>query len=89
MNVHLGEKMEDFIEDLVKSGGYQTNSEVVRAGLRLLEEHETLRKLRVDELRKDIRKGIDDFDSGRTLSAKDVFNELRSMSTAKRKASKR
>jgi len=54
MTVDTGEKLRVFIESLVESGGYKTNSEVVRDGLRLLQEKqassnlETLRQL-IDE----------------------------------------
>ena len=34
MNVSLGEKWEQFVESKVKSGDYQTASEVLRDGLR-------------------------------------------------------
>ena len=41
MNVSIGERWEDFVERAVKSGRYSSASEVVREGLRLVEERET------------------------------------------------
>ncbi len=41
MNVSIGERWEDFVERAVKGGRYASASEVVREGLRLVEERET------------------------------------------------
>lgn len=40
MNVSVGERWENFLDDAVKSGRYGSVSEVVREGLRLVEERE-------------------------------------------------
>ncbi|BBQ01682.1 antitoxin ParD (plasmid) [Burkholderia sp. SFA1] len=40
-SVSLGDHFADFVEDRVRTGRYSTASDVVRAGLRLLEEQET------------------------------------------------
>lgn len=40
MNVSIGERWEGFVESVVKSGRYASASEVVREGLRLVEERE-------------------------------------------------
>jgi len=47
MNVSIGERWEGFVDNAVKSGRYGSASEVVREGLRLVEEREEkLRALR-------------------------------------------
>lgn len=38
MTVNIGEELRGFVESLVESSKYKTNSEVVRDGLRLLQE---------------------------------------------------
>jgi antitoxin ParD1/3/4 len=57
----IGKHFEGLIESLIKSGRYSTASEVMREGLRLIEEREERRKARLEALRAEIQKG---FDSG-------------------------
>jgi len=45
MTVDTGEELRNFVESLVKSGNYRTNSEVVRDSLRLLQEKQAASKL--------------------------------------------
>lgn len=64
MNVNLGETFDQFIADLIRSGLYQSQSEIVREGLRLLKEREDIRKMRLALLRGEIDKGVEQLDSG-------------------------
>lgn len=48
----LGSHFEAFIEAQVREGHYANASEVVREGLRLLEDEEKLRALRLDRLQR-------------------------------------
>lgn len=55
----LGDRFEGFVKQLVASGRYASASEVLRDGLRLLEEQENLKQAKLDALRRDIAKGLD------------------------------
>lgn len=59
VNVSLTKELERLVNDKVKGGLYLSASEVVREALRLLEERDRLQQLRLEELRKEIRKGLD------------------------------
>jgi antitoxin ParD1/3/4 len=65
MNVSLTDELEQFVQTQVKSGMYYSASEVIREGLRLLKEKDMLRQIKIDELRKEIQKGIE---SGTSVS---------------------
>ena len=55
----IGKHFEAFIEGLIESGRYSTASEVMRDGLRLIEEREERRAAKLEALRAEIQKGID------------------------------
>ena len=55
----IGKHFEELIESLIASGRYSTASEIMRDGLRLVEEREERRKAKLEALRAEIQKGID------------------------------
>lgn len=57
-SVALGSHFEEFVKKQLESGRFNNVSEVVRAGLRLLEDEEKIREMRQQELRAAIREGI-------------------------------
>ena len=54
----LGGRFEAFIDAQVKTGRYNNASEVVREGLRLLEDYELTLRSRSDELRTLVNEGL-------------------------------
>lgn len=74
MNISLTPELESMIRQKVKEGRYLSASEVVREALRLLEDSERLREIRLDSLRRDIADGVDQLNRGESgpLSAEEV-----------------
>ena len=57
-SIALGNHFERFISSVLDSGKYNTASEVIRAGLRLLEERETKEKLLIKALKEGEESGF-------------------------------
>ena len=70
-NVVLTDQQATMIERLVHSGRYQNASEVLRDGLRLVQQREAEDKARVAALRQAARIGLADFAAGRYRSFAD------------------
>lgn len=64
-NVVLSQHQHELVESLVKSGRYQNASEVLRAGLRLLEREQVEETAKVAVLRQAAEHGLLDLASGR------------------------
>jgi antitoxin ParD1/3/4 len=77
MNVSLTPELERLVAEKVESGMYSSASEVVREGLRLLQERDELRRARLEELRREITKGVEQADRGELMDGEQVFAELR------------
>ena len=79
MNVSLTPEFEKLINDKVKSGRYNSASEVVRESLRLLQDHDELNRIRRDELRREIMLGVEQIRNGEGITVKaselDAFAE--------------
>lgn len=76
MNVSLTPEFEEFIQERVRSGRYHSASEVVREALRLLEDQDEVRRLRLDEIRKRIAAGLASLDLGKAIPGDEAFDEL-------------
>jgi antitoxin ParD1/3/4 len=64
-NVVISEHQHDFVETLVQSGRYQNASEVLREGLRLIEQREQLEMFKLKALQEAADKGWVDIAAGR------------------------
>jgi antitoxin ParD1/3/4 len=69
----IGEHFEQFIKDQIQQGRYASASEVIRDGLRVLEDKGKLRAAKLEALRADIQKGIN---SGPGRPVQNVAAEL-------------
>ncbi|OFZ97317.1 MAG: CopG family transcriptional regulator [Betaproteobacteria bacterium RIFCSPLOWO2_02_FULL_62_17] len=67
-NVVLTDHQAQLVEKLVSTGRYQNASEVLRDGLRLIEDREAEDRARLHALREAARIGIADSDAGRFCS---------------------
>jgi len=77
MNVSLTPELEMIVNEKVKGGMYNSASEVMREGLRLLQQRDEMRETKLKALRVEIQKGIDDLEGGRFRDGADVMSELK------------
>ena len=85
MNVPLPPELEKLVKEKVKTGFYDTAAEVIREGLRLLEDRDRFYRLRLMALRREVKKGLDQLDRGESISGEQVFQELRAKVRARRR----
>lgn len=88
MNVSLTPELEEFVQQKVKTGRYSGASEVVREALRLLEQRDQLEAIKLTELRKEIRKGLDS-GPATPFSADDLKQKLTARLDRKKKSKRR
>ena len=81
MNVSLTPELDKWINEKVASGLYQSSSELIREGLRLLMVREEQRQAMIAELREDLLTGITQLDKGKS---QDLDKEL--LKSIKKKA---
>ncbi|WP_336966773.1 type II toxin-antitoxin system ParD family antitoxin [Sphingobium aquiterrae] len=72
ISADLGQQLEGFVAQLVAAGRYNSKSEVLREGVRLVQDREA----RLAALDASIARGIADADAGRTTPAANVFDRL-------------
>ena len=72
ISADLGQQLETFVASLVATGRYNSKSEVLREGVRLIQDRET----RLAALDASVVRGLADADAGNTTPADDVFERL-------------
>lgn len=72
ISADLGAQLETFVTSLVEAGRYNSKSEVLREGIRLIQEREA----RLAVLDQSIARGLADAEAGRVRPAADVFARL-------------
>jgi len=88
MNVNLTPELVKLIQDKVKSGLYNNQSEVVREALRLLAEQDQVRQAHLEKLREALAEGLRQADGGELLEGEEVIREMRAFLSARRRSDK-
>lgn len=72
ISADLGPQLEAFVTKLVEVGRYNSKSEVLREGVRVIQEREA----RLAALDASIARGVADAENGRTRPVAEVFDRL-------------
>lgn len=86
VNVSITPELDSFLQSRVKSGRYQTTSEVVREALRLLERQEQEREETLKQLKAKLDRGAGQAERGEVIDGDEVFDELREMIEERRRS---
>ena len=77
MTITLPPDLEELVKKKVQSGQYHSASEVVLRSLRLLQEQDATELLRIEDLKREIARGVEQAVSGEIVSGEEVFTNLR------------
>ncbi len=72
ISADLGNYLEEYVTELVTKGRYNSKSEVLREGVRLVQEREK----RLAALDEALARGLADVEAGRMRPAEEVFDRL-------------
>jgi antitoxin ParD1/3/4 len=65
VNVSVKGVLAEFVEERVRSGAYESATEVVQEALRLLRRDEQIAAMKLELLRREVARGVDDANAGR------------------------
>ena len=77
MNVSLTPALENLVNQKVTQGFYTSASEVMREGLRLLQERDEVRTAKLTALRADVQEGLAAIEQGKHMPGTEAFARLR------------
>ena len=87
MNVNLTPQLEALVRQKVASGLYSSASEVVREALRLMEEQDRMRAIKLEQLRQEIRDGLNSGDP-ELLNIEEIKREVRARRSTRKAGSR-
>jgi len=76
MNIALTPEQEEFVNNLVESGKYLSASDVIREGIRLLEDRYIVYQARLAELQKEIEIGMEQLERGEKIDGRELIKRL-------------
>jgi len=85
MNVSLTPELETLVAQKVESGLYQSASEVIREGLRLLDDQDRIREVHLNEVRRKIKTGLNQLDRGEGTPGDQAYAQMKQRSAEFRK----
>jgi antitoxin ParD1/3/4 len=88
MNVNLTPELEELVHNRVKSGRYNSASEVVREALRLLEDHDKVRAVHLARFRCEMDRRLASVDRGEFIGGEEFFAGLEREEAALRRKRK-
>ena len=87
MNISLTGELERLVQRKVESGRYRSASEVIRAGLRLLEREDERTEVRLTEIRAQVQAGIEQAERGELVDGEEAVARAKRRASAKRRRS--
>ena len=76
MNVYLSPELEQLVQSKVKSGRYNSASEVVREALRLLDQRDEVFTRRKEEIGHQIEEGWQSAERGELVDGEELFDRI-------------
>ncbi|MCA9091917.1 MAG: type II toxin-antitoxin system ParD family antitoxin [Planctomycetaceae bacterium] len=87
-NINLTDHFDKFVSMQIEDGRYHNASEVLRAGLRLLEQQEAEERTKLELLKSLAKEGFDELDQGKGIELQGDDELIRHIRTLGKKASK-